>query len=75
MDLRKKLALGFDLDLDLSRLTGFDLDLRGWWICTPLVCKMYIGQTFVHYEKYHNESICITMIVWACFTTVTLRGP
>ena len=35
---RKKLASGFDLDLDLSSLTGFgfDLDLRIWWICTPL---------------------------------------
>ncbi len=39
LDLRKKLAAGFDLDLDLCSLTGFgfDLDLRRWWICTPLL--------------------------------------
>ena len=38
LDLRKKLAPGFDLDFDLSSLSGFgfDLDLQGWRICTPL---------------------------------------
>ena len=36
LDLRKKIAPGFDLELDLSSLTrfGFDLDFRGWRICT-----------------------------------------
>ncbi len=36
LDLRKKIASGFDLELDLSSLTrfGFDLDFRGWRICT-----------------------------------------
>ncbi len=34
---KKKLAPGFDLDLSNLTGFGFDLDLRGWWICTPLV--------------------------------------
>ncbi len=41
------IASGFDLDLDLSSLAGFgfDLDLRGWWICTTLIYSLRKGTT------------------------------
>ncbi len=38
LDLRK-LASGFDLDLSSLTGFGFDLDLRGWRICTPLFAE------------------------------------
>ena len=46
LDFREKLSSEFDLDLSSLTRFGFDLDLLGWWICTPLVVfiSLSIGQ-------------------------------